>query len=345
MNFFADMFGYLLNLLYELFKNYGIAIIVFSVILKIVLLPISLKQQKTMKKTTKIQGELQNIREKYKNEPMKMNQETMDVYKRENMSPFSGCLSAIVQMVLLISMFLLVRSPLTHMKKIDVELVHDYTNQIKMETEAKNLRYPEIAIIRDVHLMMKKIENGEEVIQDETGEDVDIPTEGEGNSESLPEEPIDEAEESLEVEDKEIKNVKTVENIEKLYINMELLGLDLSSVPNEQAKDFRVYIIPVLYVMSTFISMKLTMKLTQNKQKDTNDKETGEKKEEKPNDMQALNSMNKNMSYLMPVLSISISMVAPLGLALYWLVNNILMIIERLLLNKFLKSEEGENAK
>ena len=53
--------------------------------------------------------------------------------------------------------------------------------------------------------------------------------------------------------------------------------------------------------------------------------------------------MNKTMSLMMPILSVSISLVAPLGLALYWLVNNIIMIIERLVLNKIFSKEEKEN--
>ena len=53
--------------------------------------------------------------------------------------------------------------------------------------------------------------------------------------------------------------------------------------------------------------------------------------------------MNKNMSLMMPILSVSISLVAPLGLALYWLVNNIMMIIERIFLNKLLSKEEKQD--
>ena len=55
IGFFANLFGYLLNFLYNLIQNYGLAIILFSIIVKILLLPISINQQKTMKKTTKIQ--------------------------------------------------------------------------------------------------------------------------------------------------------------------------------------------------------------------------------------------------------------------------------------------------
>jgi len=65
-------------------------------------------------------------------------------------------------------------------------------------------------------------------------------------------------------------------------------------------------------------------------------KTSGEKKDEEDPMLQA----NKSMTYMMPIMAISIAVVAPLGLALYWLVNNILMIVERLILNKVMDREE-----
>ena len=63
-----------------------------------------------------------------------------------------------------------------------------------------------------------------------------------------------------------------------------------------------------------------------------------ENKEDKKNEMEeAMAQSNKMMSWMMPIMSVSISLVAPLGLALYWLVNNILMIFERLILDKVVK--------
>ena len=88
--FIANIFGYLLNFLYNIFNNYGVSIIVFSVLIKLILLPLTIKQQKTMDKSTKIQGELKSIQFKYKNDPEKLNKEMLDLYKREKMSPFSG---------------------------------------------------------------------------------------------------------------------------------------------------------------------------------------------------------------------------------------------------------------
>ena len=108
ISFFAQIFGYLLNAIYSFVNNYGLAVIIFSIILKLLLLPLSIKQQKTMKKSEKIQGKLREIQFKYKNDPEKMNQETLRLYKEENMSPFSGCLSSIVQIILLFAVFFFV---------------------------------------------------------------------------------------------------------------------------------------------------------------------------------------------------------------------------------------------
>ena len=67
--FFANVFGYILNFIYGIVKNYGIAIILFTILLKLIMLPMSIKQQKTMKKSAKIQKETKEIQEKYKNDP------------------------------------------------------------------------------------------------------------------------------------------------------------------------------------------------------------------------------------------------------------------------------------
>ena len=129
---------------------------------------------------------------------------------------------------------------------------------------------------------------------------------------------------------------------------MDFLGLDLSKVPTQNLNDWRVYIIPLLYVISTFISMKITTNMGNNKENTKKDiiieKNESENKDEEVDMTAQMNQMSKNMSWFMPIMSLAIVMMAPLGLALYWLVNNILMIIERVVLNKILNSkEEDEN--
>ena len=156
LSFFANIFGYVLKLLYNIVGNYGWAIILFSILVKVVMIPLSIKQQKTMKKNEKIQGELKQIQFKYKNEPEKLNQEMMDLYKREGMSPFSGCLSSIIQIILLFSVFLLVRQPLTYMVKMDQEVITKMEQIVTEKDSNAKSAYQEIAVIQ----YARSIQNG-----------------------------------------------------------------------------------------------------------------------------------------------------------------------------------------
>lgn len=331
MDFFSNMFGYALNIIYEIVKNYGLAIILFSILLKLLLLPLTIKQQKTLKKSQKLQVKLKEIQDKYSNNPEKLNQEMMDLYKRENMSPFSGCLSSILQIILLLAMFYLVSKPLTYMKKVDKEEINTYKEAIVQEQGENSVSttYPEISIIKYIN---NKINNPEES-NIETVENVDNTI-----VETSEKEINNEVKENV-VESKEVDDEK-VEINEDLYINMNFLGVDLSSIPKDNYKDWTVFIIPLLYIISSCISIKLTQVQTQTKQPEEKDEE--KKKDEEP-DMTA--QMSKSMTWMMPILAVSVSLVAPLGLALYWLVNNILMIIERIVIDKFIvPKEEEENA-
>lgn len=313
MSFFSNMFGYVLNVIYEIVKNYGVAIILFSILLKLILLPLTIKQQKTLKKSQKLQGKLKELQDKYSNNPEKLNQEMMDLYKRENLSPFSGCLSSIVQLILLLAMFYLVSKPLTYMKKVDSEEINTYKEAIVQEQGENSVSttYPEISIIKFIN---NKIDN-----QEKTVENVDNTT----------------SEEKETVDNEEVKELDIDEN---LYINMNFLGVDLSAIPKDNYKDWKVFIIPLLYIISSCISIKMTQIQTQNNDK-KEDKE--QNKDEEP-DMTA--QMNKSMTWMMPILAVSVSLIAPLGLALYWLVNNVLMIIERIVIEKFIvpKGEEED---
>ena len=291
--FFANIFGYLLNFINNFVGNYGLAIILFTVLIKIIMLPLSIKQQRTMKKSTELNEKIKVLQFKYKNDPEKLNREMMDLYKKENMSPFSGCLSTIAQFILLISIFYMVRCPLTYMEKINNDQINTYVQQLKDGGITVNQAYSEIDIIRELDYLKEK----------------------------MPED----------------------EGLNKINLNMNFCGLDLSKIPQQNLNDWTVYIIPALYIISTFISMKITTSMQKKSKKndgviDITEKEEKDSKEEEKNEMEdMMEQSNKMMSWMMPIMSVSISLVAPLGLALYWLVNNILMIGERLVLNKIVK--------
>ena len=294
ISFFANIFGYILNYIYNFIGNYGWAIIIFSILVKILMSPISIKQQKTVKKTAKIQQKMKEIQLKYKGNQEKLNEATIELYKSENMSPFSGCLSAIIQIVLLFSVFYLVRSPLTYMKKVDTDVINKYSTIIQENELSAKSNYPEIDIIREID----SIKNLKKDVQEENSE---------------------EKNDLSEINDEELDNMN---------INMEFLGLNLAQVPTKSS-DWKAYIIPFLYVIISIVSMKMT---TMNTNKNENNEE-----------FDAVAQMNKNMTYTFPIMYLAVALIAPLGLALYWLMNSLLMIVERLILNKLFKDEEEEN--
>ena len=65
-----------------------------------------------------------------------------------------------------------------------------------------------------------------------------------------------------------------------------------------------------------------------------------EDKEKQPDEMEMMQQMNNNMTYMMPIMSVMIAIIAPLGLALYWLISNVLMIVERLIIDRFINQKE-----
>jgi len=85
--------------------NYGVVIIVFSILMKVVFWPLSLKSAKSMYKMKEIQPKLQEIKEKYKNDPAKLNQETMKAYKEFGVNPFGSCLPMLIQMPIFFSLY------------------------------------------------------------------------------------------------------------------------------------------------------------------------------------------------------------------------------------------------
>lgn len=286
MGAISSLFGYLLNALYSVFNNYGIAIIVFSIILRIILIPITIKQQKSLKKSAELQEEMKEIQRKYKNNPEKLNQETIDLYKREKLSPFAGCFSSIIQIVIILSVFWLVSQPLTYMKKLDANVINDYKTQLQQGGEQST--YTEIAIIN-----------------------------------------------------------KFGQEDERVSLNMDFLGLDLSKVPSSNLGDWKVYIIPALYVISSVLSIKINNVMNSKKKNDkkaiTDGSNTNIQNE--PSELEAMEAMNKNMMYMMPLMSVFIAFIAPLGLALYWFISNVLVIIEKLIIDIYMKhKEEKQNA-
>ena len=96
---------------FQLFiPNYGIVIILFSILVKIVVYPLTKKSYKSMKEMSRVQPLLTELREKYKSDPQRLNKETMKLYKEHGINPLGGCLPMLLQLPLLGALFIVFRS-------------------------------------------------------------------------------------------------------------------------------------------------------------------------------------------------------------------------------------------
>lgn len=132
-NFFGNIFGYILWFAFLLVKNYGVAIIIFTVILKAIMFPFSIKQQKSMAANARIQSKMAEIRKKYGNNKEKFNEETAKLYEKEGISPTGGCLTSLAPMLFMLGVYYSVINPLTntvHVASASVTKIVDFVTRL-----------------------------------------------------------------------------------------------------------------------------------------------------------------------------------------------------------------------
>jgi len=107
-----NVLEYIVVFLYKnIVSNYGIVIILLTVIVRIVLIPLTISQTKSMAKMQKLQPELKELQKKYKDDKQKLQQETMEFYKKNNVNPLAGCLPLLFQMPVFFALFQALRNP------------------------------------------------------------------------------------------------------------------------------------------------------------------------------------------------------------------------------------------
>lgn len=115
MDLIARAMGWILRSLYEATSNYGVAIILFTIFIKLITIPLSLKQQRSMKETQEIQPILEKLQAKYKNNQEKLAMEMQKLYEERKINPFGGCLLLIIQIPIIYSMFFAIAQPVKFM--------------------------------------------------------------------------------------------------------------------------------------------------------------------------------------------------------------------------------------
>lgn len=143
MGIILKPFAWLLLFLYEFFNSYGIALILFGIIVKTVLFPVTLQSKKSMIKTTMLSGKTQQLRAQYGKNPERYNMELQKLYEQEGVNPMGGCLWSLIPLFVLIGLYAIIREPLVSMMDVPKDMIEEVATAIGV---ANTGSYPQIAM-------------------------------------------------------------------------------------------------------------------------------------------------------------------------------------------------------
>ena len=154
MDFIRVPFGYVLEFFYGFLNNYGLALILFSFVVKLILLPFSAKSKKSMMRTTRLQPRITELQRRHEGNQQKLNEEMAKLYREEKINPMSGCLWSLIPFPILIALYSVIRQPLTKMMGLGAEAVTQLTDWVTANAgyvaQAKSA-YQEIQIADLIH--------------------------------------------------------------------------------------------------------------------------------------------------------------------------------------------------
>ena len=149
--------GYLFKWIYYVVGNYGWTIILFTLIMKLILFPLTLKQQKSMKKTQAIQPKLARLQEKYKYDQEKLSQETMKLYQEAGVNPMGGCLPMLIQFPILIALYNIIRKPISYVMMLSKDVIMQIYERINGSAAADFARIDQIDLANKMRGSFDKV--------------------------------------------------------------------------------------------------------------------------------------------------------------------------------------------
>lgn len=290
--------GFLIRMIYDIVQNYGLSIIFFTIIIKLILMPLTIHSQKAMRKQQKLQPYLMELQEKYANDKERLQQATMKLYKDNNVSMTGGCLPMLIQFPILIGLYRVIQKPLTYLLNIDFSLEEN------------------ISHITD--LVSRMVTEFPDVI----GKLKDYTTDQLINMSQI----------QLSTWSQMLNGAQ-----DKWAINFDFLGLDLSVVPYKGVEyllagmfthvdRILLILIPAIAILTTWLSMKQSQAMT--------------KTPENTNNPAA--QMSKSMNLMMPIMTGFFAFTLPSGLGLYWIISNVMQIVQQAVLNNYFKQREDD---
>ncbi len=134
MEFLSKPFGVMMEFIYKTlaFENYGLAILIFTIVIKILLMPLQIKQQRSMIKTQEIQPELKELQKTYANDRNKLAEEQQKLYAKHNISMTAGCLPMLIQFPLIMALYQIINKPLTYISGLSSDVISKIANTLEV---------------------------------------------------------------------------------------------------------------------------------------------------------------------------------------------------------------------
>ena len=145
-------FAWLTRLFYSLTGSYGLALILFTLVVKLVILPFQLKSKKSMLRMNRMQGKLNDIKTRYANNQQKKQEAMAELYAKEGINPMSGCLWSFIPFPILIALYAIIRTPLRYFMSLSTSVIEEIgTLAGTLGYEASNNTYDQIYLAKFIH--------------------------------------------------------------------------------------------------------------------------------------------------------------------------------------------------
>ena len=227
-------FAWLVRLFYNLTNSYGVALILFTLVIKLIMLPFQMKSKKSMMRMSRVSGQMQELQKRYAKNQAKLQEEMQKLYEEEGVNPMSGCLWSLIPFPILIALYSIIRQPITHFMMLSKDVL-----QTVVQSAAD-------AGVNLTNIVMMDKATGTPALKDGLYQ---LASYGQINLVTAVQE----------------RGLSTPEGW--FDMNYNFLGLDLTATPWEYVKNFTftwavigVILIPILAGLSQFVFSKLTMK-------------------------------------------------------------------------------------
>ena len=325
----AKILGYIMEAIFYVLDlisipNVGLSIILFTIVMYLLMMPITIKQQKFSKLSNKMNPEIQAIQEKYKGRKdndsvMAMNAETQAVYAKYGVSPVGSCLPLLIQMPIILSLYQVINNIPAYVGKVKEAFI-PVVNELIAKGDAAIITLKEFssaAVYGKAITQEGFLSSSHEVIQNTY---IDILNKASTSEIHLITEKFPELADTVN------KSVETLNHYNTF------LGLNIADSPSFMVKEglangqyiliVGALLIPLLSALTQWINTKLMPQPESSNKKDANDM------------ADTMASSMKTMNYVMPVMSAVFCYTLPAGLGVYWIAGSVVRSIQQIIINK-----------